>query len=141
MTQTRTTRSEQQCIGRTTTFNRTARDPLGVILMNKAIVGLVEFCTRNRWIVIIAGRCFCWEPPSMPPHARQVQLIQAFSQRGLSAVVASPAAEKTEIAINELARALAKDPNQLSGVTQPDSVAFLNALGCCLALHRRFGDP
>src|SRR5262245_53333043 len=120
-------------------------------MMNAAIVGLVDFCARYRWIVIAAGLILLVVAATyaaarfsintdidglisqnLPWHERQVQLSQAFPQRGISAVVSAPTAENAEVATNELSRALAKNPNLFPKVTQPESGDFLERNGLLL---------
>ena len=117
-------------------------------MMSKAIVGLVDFCARNRRIVVIAGTLLLLVASiyavtrfsintdvdglisqNIPWHQRQVQLIKAFPQRDLSAVVTAPTAENAEMATSELAQALAKNPSLFSDVTQPDSGEFFERNG------------
>ena len=121
------------------------------IAMNTAIVGLVDFCARYRWIVIIAGALLLLATAAyaaarfsintdvegliaqnIPWHERQVQLAQAFPQRAILAVVKAPTAENAEIATNELARALAENPNLFPDVAQPDSGDFFERNGLLL---------
>ena len=116
--------------------------------MNTAIVGIVDFCARRRWMVIVAGLLLLLGTASyaaarfsintdieglisekLPWHERQVQLSQAFPQRGISAVVNAPTPENAEIATNELSRALAKNPNLFPRVAQPDSGEFFERNG------------
>ncbi|WP_426437227.1 MMPL family transporter [Bradyrhizobium genosp. P] len=116
--------------------------------MNTAIVGLVDFCARYRWIVIIAGVLLLLATATyaatrfsintdverliaqnIPWHERQVQLAQAFPQRAILAVVRAPTAENAEMATNELASALAKNPNLFRNVAQPDSGDFFEHNG------------
>ena len=75
-------------------------------MMNSAIVRIVDFCARNRWIVIAAGVLLMIATAAydvarfsintdveslisqkLPWHQRQLQLAQAFPQKAISAVV------------------------------------------------------
>src|ERR1700740_2166615 len=86
---------------RTTGF---LKQPGVSLTMNTAIVGIVDFCARRRWMVIVAGLLLLLGTASyaaarfsintdieglisekLPWHERQVQLSQAFPQRGISA--------------------------------------------------------
>jgi hypothetical protein len=116
--------------------------------MNTAIVGLVDFCARYRWIVIIAGTLLLLGTAAysaarfsintdvegliaqnIPWHERQVQLAQAFPQRAILAVVRAPTTENAELATNELVRVLASNPNLFRHVAQPDSGDFFERNG------------
>ena len=60
---------------------------------------------------------------------RQLELSQAFPQKGISAVVKAPTAENAEQATNALAQALAKNPKLFPLVGQPDSGDFFERNG------------
>jgi uncharacterized protein len=66
---------------------------------------------------------------TLPWHERQEQLNQAFPQQGILAVVEAPTAENAEMATNQLADALAKNPSLFRGVGQPDTGAFFERNG------------
>jgi hypothetical protein len=116
--------------------------------MNNLIVGIVDLCARYRWTVVIAGLLLLLGTATyaaarfsintdveglvsqkLPWHQRQVQLVHAFSQMGISAVVSAPTTENAEKATNELARALAQDPSLFPTVAQPDSGDFFQRNG------------
>ncbi|WP_349543419.1 MMPL family transporter [Bradyrhizobium sp. ARR65] len=116
--------------------------------MNKAIVRLVDLCARHRRIVIVAGIVVLLGTtifdlarfsintdiealiaPNLPWHQRQTQLTQAFPQRGISAVVTAPTAENADLAADQLAQALAKNPDLFRQVARPDSGDFFERNG------------
>ena len=66
---------------------------------------------------------------SLPWHQRQLELSQAFPQKGISAVVKAPTAENAEQATNALAQALSKNPKLFPLVGQPDSGDFFERNG------------
>ncbi|TMK50134.1 MAG: hopanoid biosynthesis-associated RND transporter HpnN, partial [Alphaproteobacteria bacterium] len=66
---------------------------------------------------------------NVPWHERQVELNQSFPQQGISAVVEAPTTENAEMATNQLAEALSKNPNLFRSVGQPDSGAFFERNG------------
>jgi uncharacterized protein len=117
-------------------------------MINTAIAALVDLCARYRWTVIIAGTLLLLGTAayavthfsintdveglisqSVPWHERQVQFAQAFPERGITVVVRAPTTENAEMATNELAQALAKNPNLFRDVTQPDSGDFFERNG------------
>src|SRR4029077_15120116 len=117
-------------------------------MMNTAIAALVDLCARYRWTVIIAGTLLLVGTAayavarfsintdieglisqSVPWHERQVELAQAFPQRGITVIVRAPTAENAEMATDELAQALADNPSLFHEVTQPDSGDFFERNG------------
>lgn len=119
--------------------------------MNTAIITVVDFCSRRRWMVIVAGLLLLLGTASytiarfsidtdiegliskkLPWHERQVQLAHAFPQRAILAVVSAPTPENAEMATNELSEALAKNPNLFPRVAQPDSGKFFERNGLLL---------
>ncbi|WP_407180951.1 MMPL family transporter [Bradyrhizobium sp. STM 3562] len=117
-------------------------------MMNKAIVRLVDLCARHRRIVILAGIVVLLGTtifdvarfsintdiealiaPNLPWHQRQTQLTRAFPQRGISAVVTAPTAEDADLATDQLAQALAKNPDLFRQVARPDSGDFFERNG------------
>ncbi|WP_244432991.1 MMPL family transporter [Bradyrhizobium japonicum] len=119
--------------------------------MNTAIITVVDFCSRRRWMVIVGGLLLLLGTASytiarfsidtdiegliskkLPWHERQVQLTHAFPQRAILAVVSAPTPENAEMATNELSGALAKDPNLFPRVAQPDSGKFFERNGLLL---------
>ena len=116
--------------------------------MSGTIVRIVDLCARYRRMVIIAGMLltlgtagfdvdrFSINTDSeglisqkLPWHERQVQLNQAFPQQGISAVVEAPTAENAEMATNQLAEALSRNPDLFRSVGQPDSGGFFERDG------------
>ncbi len=112
------------------------------------IVWIVDLCARHRWTVILAGMLLALGAAifdvarfsintdieglisqKLPWHERQVQLNQAFPQQGISAVVEAPTAENAEMATNQLADVLAKNPSLFRRVGQPDTGAFFERNG------------
>ncbi len=117
-------------------------------MMNSVIVRVVDLCARFRWTVIVAGTLLMLGAAaydaarfsvntdieglisqSLPWHQRQLELSQAFPQKGISAVVKAPTAENAEQATNALAQALAKNPKLFPLVGQPDSGDFFERNG------------
>jgi uncharacterized protein len=111
--------------------------------MTLAIVRIVDFCARCKWIVIAFGTLLLLGAvvfdaarfsidtdieglisQNLPWHERQLELNKAFPQEAITAVVQAPTAENTEMAADELAQSLAKDQNQFRTVGQPDSGDF-----------------
>ncbi|MGC2808817.1 MAG: MMPL family transporter [Bradyrhizobium sp.] len=123
-------------------------------MMNSVIVRIVDLCARFRWTVIVLGTLLMLGAAaydvarfsvntdveglisqSLPWHRRQLELSQAFPQKGISAVVRAPTAENAEQATNALAQALAKNPKLFPLVGQPDSGDFFERNGLL------FDDP
>jgi uncharacterized protein len=117
-------------------------------MLNSAIVGIVDFCTRHRRAVILAGTVLMIAAgifdatrfsittdiealisQNLPWHQRQLELAQAFPQRGISAVVRAPTPENAEQSTNALAQALSKNTNLYPMVGQPDSGDFFDRNG------------
>ena len=121
-------------------------------MINSAIVRLVDFCARYRWTVVIVGILLMLGATAfdavkfsintdvqglisqnLPWHQRQVELSEAFPQRGLLVIVKGPTAENAELATNQLARSLSKNLNLFSRVEQPDSGDFFERNGLLFA--------
>jgi uncharacterized protein len=117
-------------------------------MINSAIVSIVDFCARHRRAVIAFGALLMLGTAtfdathfsintdveglisqSLPWHQRQLELSQAFPQKGISAVVKAPSAENAELATNQLALELAKNPKLFPLVGQPDSGDFFERNG------------
>ena len=111
--------------------------------MKSIIVRIVDSCVRFRWLVLFAGTLLLFGAAafdlkkfsintnvdtlisqSLPWHRRQVELSNAFPQTGISVVVSARTAENAELATNQLAEALAKNPRLFPLVDQPDSGKF-----------------
>jgi len=116
--------------------------------MKKAIVCIVDCCARHWRATIAAGIALlvgtaiydvarfsintdieALLSPNLPWHQRQLELTQAFAQKGITAVVRAPSPENAALATSALADKLAKDPNLYRQVTQPDSGDFFDRNG------------
>jgi uncharacterized protein len=123
-------------------------------MINPAILRLVDFCVRYRWTVIIAGTLLTIGAAAfdaakfsintdveglisqdIPWHRRQLELAEAFPQKGIAVVVKAPTAENAELATSQLAQSLAKKPELFPTVGQPDSGEFFERNGLL------FGSP
>jgi hypothetical protein len=117
-------------------------------MINSAIARIVDFCARYGWTVIIAGALLMLGTAAfdvvkfsintdieglisqkLPWHQRQLELSQAFPQKGISVVVKAPTAENAELATNQLAQSLSKNPKLFPLVGQPDSGPFFERNG------------
>ena len=117
-------------------------------MINSAIVKIVDFCARRRWTAIGVGVLLMLGAAAfdaarfsvntdvqglisrdLPWHHRQLQMSEAFPQNGIAVVVKAPTAENAELATNELAQALAKEPKLFPRVGQPDSGEFFERNG------------
>jgi hopanoid biosynthesis associated RND transporter like protein HpnN len=118
------------------------------MVSRRPIVRIVDFCARNARATIVIGAILAIGTAAfdaarfsinadvesliaqnIPWHERQLQLNQAFPQRGISVVIKAPTAENAEIATNQLAKALADNAGLFSGVGQPDSGDFFERNG------------
>jgi hypothetical protein len=109
-------------------------------MINSAIVRVVDLCARYRWTAIAIGVVLMLATAvfdvarfsvntdvqglisqNLPWHQRQIQMAEAFPQNGIAVVVKAPTAENAELATNQLAQALAKNPKLFPRVGQPDS--------------------
>src|SRR5260370_8820536 len=82
---------------------------------NGAIVRIVDFCGRYRWMIVIAGAVAMLGAAAfdatrfsidadieelisedLPWHQRELQLLHAFPQKGILVVVKAPTAENAE---------------------------------------------
>ena len=121
-------------------------------MINSMIVRIVDFCARNRWTVVIVGTILMVGTAAfdaakfsintdieglisqnLPWHQRQLELSQAFAQKGISVVVKAPTAENAELATNQLAQSLSKNPSLFPLVGQPDSGDFFERNGLLFA--------
>jgi len=121
-------------------------------MMNSAIVRIVDFCARHRWIVIAAGVLLMVATAAydvarfsintdveslisqkLPWHERQLQLARAFPQKAVSVVVKAPTTENAELATDALAQALAKNSKLFPVVGQPESGDFFERNGLLFA--------
>jgi len=117
-------------------------------MINSTIVRLVDFGARHRWAVAIVGTLLMLGAAAfdvakfsintdieglisenLPWHQRQIELSEAFPQKGIAVVVTAPTAENAELATNQLAQSLAKKPELFPTVGQPDSGDFFERNG------------
>jgi hopanoid biosynthesis associated RND transporter like protein HpnN len=117
-------------------------------MINSRIVRLVDLCARYRWTVVTVGILLMLGAAvfdvakfsinsdvegliseNIPWHRRQLELSEAFPQKGILAVVKAPTSENAEQATNALAQSLAKKPNLFPLVGQPDSGEFFERNG------------
>ena len=117
-------------------------------MINSAIVRIVDTCANYRWTVIVAGALLMLGAgafaiakfsintdveglisQNLPWHQRQVEMTQAFPQKGISVVVKAPTAENAELATGALAQRLAKNSKLFQLVGQPDSGDFFERNG------------
>ena len=117
-------------------------------MINSMLVRIVDLSARYRWSVIVAGAVLMIATGvfavsrfsintdveslisrKLPWHQRQLELSAAFPQKDISAVVKAPTAENAEMATNELAQSLAKNPNLFPMVGQPESGDFFERNG------------
>jgi hopanoid biosynthesis associated RND transporter like protein HpnN len=122
------------------------------MMMNSAIVRIVDFCAHHRWTLIIAGTVVMIGAAAfaatrfsintdieglisedLPWHQRQLELSKAFPQRGIIAVVKAPTAENAEQATNALAQSLSKNADLFPVVEQPESGEFFKRNGLLFA--------
>src|SRR5436190_22755416 len=108
-------------------------------MLRFAIVRLVELCTRYAWTVIVlsvalsslsavyAAQHFAVKtdvnnlfPPDLPWAQRAYSFMAAFPQHDILAVVDAPAPDQREAASAGLAAALAKVPEHLRAVNEPE---------------------
>ncbi|WP_439393448.1 MMPL family transporter [Bradyrhizobium sp. PMVTL-01] len=119
--------------------------------MTRAIVNIVDLCVR-RWrttvilgaLLLIACTLYAMArfsintdvqtlvSQSLPWHQRQLKLSKAFPQRGISVVVTASTPESAEVATDELAQRLQKNPELFYRVSQPDSGEFFERNGLLL---------
>jgi uncharacterized protein len=122
------------------------------MMMNSAIVRIVDSCAQHRWTLIIAGTLLMIAAAAfdaghfsintdieglisedLPWHQRQLDLSKAFPQKGIIAVVKAPTAENAEQAANALAQSLSKNADLFPVVEQPDSGEFFERNGLLFA--------
>ena len=121
-------------------------------MIHSAIIRVVTTCARFPWAAIVIGVALLGGAATydierfsintdverlisqnLPWHKRQVQLTQAFPQKGISAVVTASTSENAEQATNELANELSKDPKLFPIVGQSDSGSFFVRDGLLLS--------
>src|SRR5712675_572022 len=98
-------------------------------MVHSAIVRIVDFCTRNRWTIVIAGALLMLGAAAfdaarflintdieglisqnLPWRQRELELSKAFPKNGILIVVKATTPENAERATNALAQALSKNP-------------------------------
>jgi uncharacterized protein len=118
------------------------------MMMNSAIVRIVDFCARHRWTIIIAGTLLMLAAAAydvarfsintdieglisetLPWHQRQLELSNAFPKKGILVVVKAQTAENAEQATNVLAQTLSKNSDLFPVVEQLDSGEFFERNG------------
>ena len=116
--------------------------------INPAIVRIVDFCARYRWMIVIAGALLMLGAAAfdvtrfsidadieglisqdLPWHQRELQLLHTFPQKGILVVVKAPTAENAEQATNALAQTLSKNHDLFPAVEQLDSGDFFERNG------------
>jgi hopanoid biosynthesis associated RND transporter like protein HpnN len=122
------------------------------MIINPAIVRIVDFCARHRRTLIVAGALLAVGAAifdvarfsintdiegliseNLPWHQRQLELTKAFPKKGILVVVKAPTAEGAELATNALAQALSKDPALFPVVELLDSGDFFQRNGLLYA--------
>src|ERR1700724_2271387 len=110
------------------------------IMLNSAIIRIVDFCVQRRWQVVVFGillavasaiydvRRFSITTDTdslisqkLPWHQRQAPLSRAFPQQGILVVVTAATPENAEQATNALERELSKHSDLFHSVVQADS--------------------
>ena len=118
------------------------------MMINSAIVRIVDFCARYRWMIVIVGTLLALGAAAfdaarfsinadieglisqdLPWHQRELQLLHAFPEKGILVVVKAATAESAEQATNALAQTLSKNPDLFSTVEQLDSGDFFERNG------------
>jgi hopanoid biosynthesis associated RND transporter like protein HpnN len=118
-------------------------------MIHSAIVRIVDFCARNRWMTVSAGTLLMLAAAGfdaarfsintdieglisedLPWRQRELALSKAFPKNDILAVVKATTSENAERATNALAGALSKNPHLFPTVEQLDSGDFFerNAL-------------
>jgi hopanoid biosynthesis associated RND transporter like protein HpnN len=117
-------------------------------MISAATAKIVDFCAHHKVAIIVVGTLLLQGSATfdaltfsvntdvealisqnLPWHQRQVELNEAFPQRAITVVVTAPAAENAEIATDELAQGLSKDPDLFKKVGQPDSGEYFERNG------------
>jgi uncharacterized protein len=117
-------------------------------MINSAIIRIVDFCARYRWMVIVAGIVVMIVTgvfavtrfsittdteslisENLPWHQRQLALSNAFPQQDITAVVTAPTAENADQSTERLAQALSKNSGLYPIIGQPDSGEFFDRNG------------
>jgi hopanoid biosynthesis associated RND transporter like protein HpnN len=118
------------------------------MMLNSAMVQIVEFCVKHRWQVVLFGillavasatydvRHFSITTDTdslisqkLPWHQRQSALSKAFPQKGILIVVTAATPENAEQATNALEKELSQHSNLFHSVVQADSGEFFQHNG------------
>src|SRR5882757_9351974 len=117
-------------------------------MIHSAIVRIVDFCARNRWMIVSAGTLLMLAAAAfdaarfsintdveglisedLPWRQRELALSKAFPKKEILAVVKATTPENAERATNALAQALSKNPDLFPTVEQLDSGDFFERNG------------
>src|SRR3984885_4879112 len=118
------------------------------MMLNSAIVQIVDFCVQRRWHVVLFGillavasatfdvRRFSITTDTdslisqkLPWHQRQLALSKAFPQKGILVVVSATTPENAEQATNALEKELSQHSDLFHSVVQADSGEFFQHNG------------
>jgi hopanoid biosynthesis associated RND transporter like protein HpnN len=116
--------------------------------INSAIVRIVDFSARYRWMIVIAGTLLMLGAAAfdaarfsinadiegliaqdLPWHQRELQSLRTFPPKGILVVVKAPTAENAEQATKALAQTLSKNHDLFPAVEQLDSGDFFERNG------------
>jgi uncharacterized protein len=116
--------------------------------INSAIVRIVDFSARYRWMIVIAGTLLMLGAAvfdaarfsinadiegliaqDLPWHQRELQSLRTFPPKGILVVVKAPTAENAEQATKALAQTLSKNHDLFPAVEQLDSGDFFERNG------------
>jgi hopanoid biosynthesis associated RND transporter like protein HpnN len=117
-------------------------------MLKSAITGIVEFCARRPWRVVILGVVLAAAAAAydvtrfsittntenlisedLPWRQRQADFSKAFPQKEILAVVTAPTPEDAEQATNALEKELSKHPDLFQAVVQPEGGDFFQRNG------------
>jgi len=117
-------------------------------MLKSLVVRIVGFSARHNWLMTIAGVVLMVSSAtydvvhfsittdvealisqSLPWHQRQKTFSDAFTQKGISAVIRAPTSENAALATDFLAPELSKSSDLLRSVVRPDSGEFFERNG------------
>ena len=117
-------------------------------MLNSAVVRIVDFCARHRWLLIAAGILLTVAAAAydfayfsidtdiealisqkLPWHQRQLALSNAFPQKGIAVVVTAPTPENADYATDALEKNLSTQRNLFPTVVQPNGGDFFERNG------------
>ena len=117
-------------------------------MVQSAVSGLVDFCARHPWRVLIAGLVIAVAAPAfdlrhfsittetedliasdLPWRQRQADFVKTFPQKGILVVVTAPTPEQSEQAAGALESELRKHPDLFRAVVKPGGGAFFRGNG------------